>query len=33
VRDLWWHENLGIAVDNYVVVLAAGTSMLLTFSR
>jgi alpha-galactosidase len=32
VRDLWWHENLGIAVDNYVVVLAAGTSMLLTLS-
>jgi alpha-galactosidase len=32
VRDLWWHENLGIAVDNYVVVLAAGTSMLVTLS-
>jgi alpha-galactosidase len=32
VRDLWWHENLGIAVDSYVVVLAAGTSMLVTLS-
>jgi alpha-galactosidase len=33
VRDLWWHENLGIAVDSYAVVLDAGTSMLLTLSR
>jgi alpha-galactosidase len=33
VRDLWWHENLGIATDSYVVVLSAGTSMLLKLSR
>jgi alpha-galactosidase len=33
VRDLWWHENLGIAADSYVVVLSAGTSMLLKLSR
>ena len=32
-RDLWWRENLGIANDNYRVILTGGTSMLLKFSR
>jgi len=32
-RDLWWHENLGIANNGYRVVLAGGTSMLLKLSR
>jgi hypothetical protein len=31
-RDLWWHENLGIANDSYRVVLAGGTSMLVTLA-
>ena len=32
-RDLWWRENLGTANNNYRVVLTAGTSMLLKFSK
>ena len=32
-RDLWWHENVGTAVNRYVVVLTGGTSMLLKLSR
>ena len=32
-RDLWWHENLGTANNNYRVVLAGGTSMLVKLSR
>jgi alpha-galactosidase len=32
VRDLWWHENLGIANTSYRVVLTGGTSMLLKLS-
>jgi alpha-galactosidase len=32
-RDLWWHENLGIANNSYRVVLTGGTSMLLKLSR
>ena len=32
-RDLWWRENLGIANDNYRVILTGGTSMLLKFSK
>ena len=32
-RDLWWHENLGTANNNYRVVLTGGTSMLLKLSR
>jgi len=32
-RDLWWREDLGIANDNYRVILTGGTSMLLKFSR
>jgi len=32
-RDLWWRENLGIANDNYRVVLTGNTSMLLKFSK
>jgi alpha-galactosidase len=32
-RDLWWHENLGIVNNRYVVVLTGGTSMLLKLSR
>jgi len=31
-RDLWWHENLGIANTSYTVVLAGGTSMLVTLA-
>jgi alpha-galactosidase len=32
-RDLWWRENLGTANNSYRVVLTAGTSMLLKFSK
>ncbi len=31
-RDLWWRENLGIASTSYTVVLAGGTSMLVTLA-
>jgi alpha-galactosidase len=33
VRDLWWHEDIGTANGNYVVVLSGHTSMLLKLSR
>jgi len=33
VRDLWWHENVGRANNNYVVFLTPHTSLLLKMSR
>jgi alpha-galactosidase len=33
VRDLWWHQNIGMANNNYVVFLAPHASMLLKFGR
>lgn len=33
VRDLWWHENVGRANNNYVVFLQPHTSLLLKMSR
>ena len=32
-RDLWWHENVGTPNNNYRVVLAGRTSMLVKLSR
>jgi len=33
VRDLWWHESVGRANNNYVVFLTAHTSLFLKFSK
>jgi alpha-galactosidase len=33
VRDLWWHESVGRANNNYVVFLTPHTSLLLRFSK
>jgi alpha-galactosidase len=33
VRDLWWHQDIGTANNNYVVFLAPHASLLLKFGR